>query len=66
MQEEKFARTKPQFKPLIMGGILASALAIRSTWASYDYQMLFGPLAILISYIIPAHLLRRRNKNVHH
>lgn len=54
-----------QFKPLIIGGVLASALAIGSTWASYDYQMLFGAAAILISYIIPAHLLRRRNKTVH-
>lgn len=51
-----------QFKPLIIGGLLASGLAIGATWASYDYQMLFGAAAILVSYIIPAHLLRRRNK----
>ncbi len=53
-----------RFKPLIIGGILAWALAIGSTFASYDYQMLFGAAAILISYIIPAYLLRSRNKTV--
>ena len=28
----------------------------------YDYQMLFGAAAILISYIIPAYMLRHKNK----
>jgi hypothetical protein len=51
-----------RFRPLITGGLIASALAIGSTFVSYDYQMLFGATAILISYIIPAYLLRFRNK----
>ncbi|HEY6505282.1 MAG TPA: hypothetical protein VIZ28_15010, partial [Chitinophagaceae bacterium] len=51
-----------QFRPLVIGGILAWALAIGSTFASYDYQMLFGAAAILVSYIIPAYLLRRKRK----
>lgn len=51
-----------QFRPLIIGGIIAWALAIGSTFVNYDYQMLFGAGAILISYIIPAHMLRYRNK----
>lgn len=51
-----------QFKPLIVGGIIAWVLAIGSTFVNYDYQMLFGAGAILISYIIPAHMLRYRNK----
>ncbi len=51
-----------RFRPLIIGGQVAWGLAIGSTYVSYDYQMLFGAAAILISYIIPAHLLRRRNK----
>jgi len=54
-----------QFKPLIIGGLIAWALAIGSTFASYDYQMLFGAAAILISYIIPAHLLRQRSRIAH-
>ncbi len=53
-----------RFKPLIIGGILAWVLAIGSTFVSYDYQMLFGATAILISYIIPAYMLRSRNKTV--
>lgn len=51
-----------RFRPLILGGIIAWALAIGCTFASYDYQMLFGAAAILVSYIIPAYLLRSRNK----
>lgn len=51
-----------QFRPLIIGGIIAWVLAIGSTFVNYDYQMLFGAGAILISYIIPAHMLRYRNK----
>jgi len=52
-----------QFKPLIIGGIIAWALAIGSAFVSYDYQMMFGAAAILVSYIIPAYMLRFRNKH---
>lgn len=52
-----------RFRPLIIGGILAWILAIVSTWASYDYQMLYGAGALLLSYIIPAHLLRNYHKS---
>jgi len=51
-----------QFRPLIIGGIIAWVLAIGSTWVSYDYQMLFAAASILFSYIIPAYMLRRRDK----
>jgi hypothetical protein len=51
-----------RFRPLIIGGIIAWALAISSTFVSYDYQMLFGAAAILVSYILPAYMLRSRNK----
>ncbi|HSU28781.1 MAG TPA: hypothetical protein VLJ68_10390 [Chitinophagaceae bacterium] len=51
-----------QFRPLIIGGIIAWALAIGAVFVEYDYQMLFGAAAILFSYIIPAYLLRSRNK----
>lgn len=53
-----------QFRPLVYGGIMALGLAIGSTFVSYDYQMLFGAAAILVSYIIPAYLLRKKNKTV--
>lgn len=51
-----------RFRPLIIGGIIAWALAIGAAWVEYDFQMLFGAAAILISYIIPAYLLRSKNK----
>lgn len=51
-----------QFRPLIIGGIIAWALAIGAAYVEYDYQMLFGAAAILISYIIPAYMLRVKNK----
>ncbi len=49
-----------QFRPLVIGGIMAWVLAIGSVFANYDYQMLFGAGAILVSYIIPAYMLRSR------
>lgn len=52
-----------QFRPLIYGGIAAWALAIGSAYSNYDYQMLFAAGAILVSYIIPAYMLRYRNKS---
>ena len=51
-----------QFRPLIIGGIIAWVLAIGAMYVEYDYQMLFGAAAILASYIIPAYMLRSRNK----
>lgn len=52
-----------QFRPLVIGGIIAFILAFASVFSEYDYQMLFGAAAILISYIIPAYLLRSKNKH---
>jgi hypothetical protein len=52
-----------QFRPLIVGGILAFALAISAAYVEYDYQMLFAAAAILFSYIIPAYMLRHKNKH---
>jgi hypothetical protein len=50
-----------RFRPFIIGGIIAWALAAGAAWVEYDYQMLFASAAILFSYIIPAYLLRRKN-----
>lgn len=52
-----------QFKPLVLGGLTAWILAIAAAYFSYDYQMLFGAAAILVSYIIPAYMLRSKNKS---
>jgi hypothetical protein len=51
-----------KFRPLIVGGILAWILAVVAVYLPYDYQMLVAAAAILVSYIIPAYLLRARNK----
>lgn len=53
-----------QFTPMVIGGSLAWVLAIVSTYFNYDYQMLFGAAAILISYIIPAYMLRSKDKHI--
>lgn len=49
-----------KFKPLVIGGILNFILAIICSKLSFDYQLLMGAAAILISYIIPGHLLRKQ------
>ena len=54
-----------QFKPLVYGGIGSWILAVVSVYFDYDYQMLFAAAAILISYIIPAYMLRNKNKSLH-
>lgn len=51
-----------RFRPLIVGGIIAWALAIGATFAEADYQVLFAAAAILFSYIIPAYMLRHKIK----
>ncbi len=51
-----------RFRPLIIGGLINFVLAAVSVKFSYDYQLLIGSLAILISYIIPGHLLRIRHQ----
>jgi hypothetical protein len=53
-----------QFKPLVYGGMAAWVLAVASAYVSYDYQILFGAVAILVSYIIPAYMLRSKNKSL--
>jgi hypothetical protein len=48
-----------KFPTLVWGAIACWGLAILSTFASYDMNILLLAAAILISYIIPGHLLRR-------
>ncbi len=51
-----------RFKPLIIGGVINFVLAAVSAKLNYDNQLLIGAFAILISYIIPGHLLRIRHQ----
>lgn len=50
------------FKPLIYGGIGCFILAVITPYLPYNYQLLLAALSLLISYIIPGHLLRAFNK----
>ena len=52
-----------QFKPLVWGGLAAWVMAIVSVYFNAEYQMLFGAGAILVSYIIPAYMLRRKKSS---
>jgi hypothetical protein len=52
-----------QFTPLVAGGIAAWVLAIAATYTTYDYQMLLAAAAIMASYIVPAYILRKRQKS---
>lgn len=52
-----------KFRPLIIGGTIASGLAIAAAYTDYDYQMLVASVAILLSYIIPAYMLRYKMRH---
>lgn len=53
-----------RFRPLVIGGICAWAIAVASVFLEYDYQILAAAAAILFSYIVPAYMLRRKIKSV--
>jgi len=53
-----------QFKPLVFGGIAAWVLAVITVYVDPEYQMLFGAASILVSYIIPAYLLRKKEHSI--
>lgn len=55
-----------KFKPMKMGGAVCLVLVAIAPFLDYPLQMLLSAFAILISYIIPGHLLRnqyRTSKN---
>lgn len=47
-----------KFKPMRIGGAACLVLAAVTPYLEYPFQILLAGLAILISYIIPGHLLR--------
>jgi FtsH-binding integral membrane protein len=49
-----------RFQPLIWGGISCWILSIVSTFIPYDFQLLFFGIAVIIAWIIPGYLLRKR------
>lgn len=49
-----------KFNPLLVGGIINWIFAIASFFVSFDVQLLFLALAVLLGYIIPGYLLKRK------
>jgi FtsH-binding integral membrane protein len=52
-----------RFTPLILGGVGCWILSTIAPVVDYDYQLLLVPAAMLIAWIIPGYLLRRKYKN---
>lgn len=52
-----------RFKPLIVGGIISFVIAAGIAYFDYKTQILLAAVSILVSYIIPGHLLRARYKH---
>lgn len=51
-----------RFAPFVIGGIFNWAIALVAVFLPYDQQILLAALAILTSYIIPAHLITTKEK----
>lgn len=52
-----------RFTPLILGGIGCWVLSTIAPIVQYDYQLLLVPAAMLIAWIIPGYLLRKKYKS---
>lgn len=50
-----------KFKPLIIGGILCWIIGAIAVYANFSQQLLLISLAIIVSYIIPGHLLAAKS-----
>ena len=53
-----------KFPPLVWGAVASWLLAIVTTYTSYDVNILLSGVAILISYIIPGYLLKRKYRQM--
>lgn len=53
-----------KFPPLVWGSIACWGLAILTTFAGYDTNILLLAAAILVSYIIPGHLLKKEHNKL--
>ncbi len=49
-----------KFRPLIIGGIVNCLLGITAFFFAFEMQLLILALAVLLGYIIPGHLLKRK------
>lgn len=53
-----------KFPLLIFGGIACWVLAVISFFVGFEHQLLLIALAVLVSYIIPGHVLKNQYRNV--
>jgi hypothetical protein len=51
------------FKPLIIGGIISWMAAVLTFFQPYTLQLLLVSVVIIVTYIIPGHMLRVLSKN---
>lgn len=51
-----------KFRPLIIGGICCWLLSIAATYISPQYHLLLVPLAMIVAWIIPGYMLRKKYK----
>lgn len=51
-----------KFRPLILGGICCWLLSILATFISPQYHLLLLPLAMIIAWITPGYMLRKKYK----
>jgi hypothetical protein len=51
-----------KFKPLVVGGICCWVLSVLSTFLPFDYQMLMLSAAMIVAWLIPGYLLRKKYK----
>ena len=52
-----------KFKPLIIGGVGCWVLSVITTFISPEYHLLFLPVAMVIAWIIPGYMLRKKYKS---
>jgi len=52
-----------RFKPLMIGGIINWILAMAAFFVSFDQQLLLLALAVLLGYIIPSYLFKKKFAN---
>lgn len=48
------------FRPLIIGGVICFLLSVAAFFVPFQIQLLFIAAAMLVSYIIPGHLLKAK------
>lgn len=52
-----------KYKPLIIGGVLSFPICVVAFFVGFQNQVLLLALSVLVSYIIPGHLLYKAAKN---